>query len=167
MATKAKWLTPAEESAWRKYIVASRRLLEALDDDLAVNGLSLSDYEILVHLSDAKDRMLRMSDLAEKTILSRSRLSHRIKYMEGKGWVERQKCASDKRGTWAVMTNKGWVEAKDLVKGDLLCIQTNEGLFGNIHDPELAFSFELLILNSGKTKINFLFMICHAKPGFC
>ena len=98
----------SEESAWRKYIVASRRLLEALDDDLAANGLSLSDYEILVHLSDAKDRMLRMSDLAEKTILSRSRLSHRIKYMEVKGWVERQKCDSDKRGTWAVMTNKGW-----------------------------------------------------------
>ena len=108
MATKAKWLTPSEESAWRKYIVASRRLLEALDDDLAANGLSLSDYEILVHLSDAKDRMLRMSDLAEKTILSKSRLSHRIKYMEGKGWVERQKCDSDKRGTWAVMTSKGW-----------------------------------------------------------
>ena len=108
MASQPKWLTPAEESAWRKYIVASRRLLEALDDDLAKNGLSLSDYEILVHLSDAKDRSIRMSDLAEKTILSRSRLSHRIKYMEGKGWVERQKCESDKRGTWAVMTNKGW-----------------------------------------------------------
>ena len=105
---KTNWLTPAEEFAWRKYIVASRRMLEALDDDLAANGLSLSDYEILVHLSDAKDRSLRMSDLAEKTILSRSRLSHRIKYMEGKGWVERQKCASDKRGTWAVMTPKGW-----------------------------------------------------------
>ena len=108
MAIKPRWLTPAEESAWRKYIVASRRLLEALDDDLSANGLSLSDYEILVHLSDAEDRRLRMSDLAEKTILSRSRLSHRIKYMEGKGWVERQKCASDKRGTWAVMTTKGW-----------------------------------------------------------
>jgi len=108
VAIKPRWLTPAEESAWRKYIVASRRLLEALDDDLSANGLSLSDYEILVHLSDAEDRRLRMSDLAEKTILSRSRLSHRIKYMEGKGWVERQKCASDKRGTWAVMTTKGW-----------------------------------------------------------
>jgi len=108
MAKSAKWLTPSEESAWRKYIVASRRLYEALDEDLAAHGLSLSDYEILVHLSDAKDRSLRMSDLADKTILSRSRLSHRIKYMESKGWVERQKCDSDKRGTWAVMTTKGW-----------------------------------------------------------
>lgn len=106
--SQPRWLSPSEESAWRKYIVASRRLLEALDDDLGRNGLSLSDYEILVHLSDAEDRKLRMSDLADKTILSRSRLSHRIKYMEGKGWVERQKCASDKRGTWAVMTPKGW-----------------------------------------------------------
>ena len=108
MSKKANWLSPSEEAAWRKYIVASRRLYEALDEDLASHGLSLSDYEILVHLSDAKDRSLRMSDLADKTILSRSRLSHRIKYMEGKGWVERQKCDSDKRGTWAVMTAKGW-----------------------------------------------------------
>jgi len=108
VSKSAKWLTPAEESAWRKYIVASRRMYEALDEDLISHGLSLSDYEILVHLSDAKDRSLRMSELADKTILSRSRLSHRIKYMEGKGWVERQKCASDKRGTWAVMTTKGW-----------------------------------------------------------
>ena len=108
MSKSAKWLTPAEESAWRKYIVASRRMYEALDEDLTSHGLSLSDYEILVHLSDAKDRSLRMSELADKTIISRSRLSHRIKYMEGKGWVERQKCASDKRGTWAVMTTKGW-----------------------------------------------------------
>ena len=108
MASKVKWLTPAEESAWRKYIVASRRLLEAMDDDLSQNGLSLSDYEILVHLSDAPERRMRMAELAEKTILSRSRLSHRIKYMEGKGWVDRIKCATDKRGTWAVMTTKGW-----------------------------------------------------------
>ena len=108
VSKSAKWLTPAEESAWRKYIVASRRMYEALDEDLTSHGLSLSDYEILVHLSDAKDRSLRMAELAEKTILSRSRLSHRIKYMEGKGWVERQKCDSDKRGTWAVMTTKGW-----------------------------------------------------------
>ena len=62
-AKSAKWLTPAEESAWRKYIVASRRLLEALDDDLAKNGLSLSDYEILVHLSDAKRSEEHTSEL--------------------------------------------------------------------------------------------------------
>lgn len=108
MTKRTKWLTPSEETAWRKYIVTSRRLYEALDEDLSTHGLSLSDYEILVHLSDAKDRSLRMSDLADKTILSRSRLSHRIKYMENKGWVKRQKCSSDKRGTLAVMTDKGW-----------------------------------------------------------
>ena len=104
----AKWLTPTEESAWRKYIVASRRLLEALEDDLATHGLTLSDYEILVHISEAPDKMIRMSELAEKSILSRSRLSHRIKYMEKQGWVKREKCAADKRGQWAVITRKGW-----------------------------------------------------------
>ena len=104
----ARWLTPTELEAWRSFIVVSRRVWEALDGDLSGHDLNLSDYEILAHLSEAPERRMRMSELAEKTILSRSRLSHRIKYMEGKGWVERQKCASDKRGTWAVMTTKGW-----------------------------------------------------------
>ena len=107
-ATSPKWLTPAEEKAWRRFIVASRRLFEGLDDDLAEHGLSLSDYEVLVHLSEAPDRTMRMSELAEISLISRSRLSHRIKVMEKAGWVKRESCPTDKRGSLAVMTAKGW-----------------------------------------------------------
>ncbi len=107
-ATSPKWLTPAEEKAWRRFIVASRRLFEGLDDDLAAHGLSLSDYEVLVHLSEAPNRTMRMSELAEVSLISRSRLSHRIKVMEKAGWVKRESCPSDKRGSHAVMTGKGW-----------------------------------------------------------
>ena len=103
-----KWLTPAEMKAWRKYIVASRRLLEALDTDLAGHDLSMSDYEILAQLSDAPGRKLRMSELAQIAMLSRSRLSHRMKVMEKAGWVKREPCPGDKRGYFAVMTAKGW-----------------------------------------------------------
>ena len=107
-ATAPQWLNPAEMKAWRSYIIASRHLIEALDSDLVDHDLSMPDYEILAQLSDAPDRRLRMSELAEITLLSRSRLSHRMKVMEKAGWVKREACPSDKRGFFAVMTPKGW-----------------------------------------------------------
>jgi DNA-binding MarR family transcriptional regulator len=94
--------------AWRRYIIASRRLLDALDYDLDHHELSMADYEVLAQLSDAPDRKMRMSELAEEAMLSRSRLSHRIKVMEKAGWVKREACPVDKRGYFAVMTAKGW-----------------------------------------------------------
>ena len=102
------WLTPTEMAAWRRYIVASRRLIEALDTDLDQHDLSMADYEILAQLSDAPDRRMRMAELAEIAMLSRSRLSHRMKVMEKAGWVKREACPIDKRGYFAVMTAKGW-----------------------------------------------------------
>jgi DNA-binding MarR family transcriptional regulator len=107
-ATTPRWLNPAEMKAWRRYIIASRRLLEALDDDLDHHELSMADYEVLAQLSDAPDRKMRMSELAEVAMLSRSRLSHRIKVMEKAGWVKREACPDDKRGYFAIMTPKGW-----------------------------------------------------------
>ncbi|MBC7462895.1 MAG: MarR family transcriptional regulator [Actinobacteria bacterium] len=103
-----RWLNSAEMKAWRRYIVASRRLLDALDSDLTGHDLSMPDYEILAQLSDAPSRKMRMSELADVAMLSRSRLSHRMKVMEKAGWVKREACPMDKRGSFAVMTTKGW-----------------------------------------------------------
>lgn len=111
MAKKAlspRWLNPREMKAWRAYIIASRRLLEALDTDLVGFDLSMADYEVLAQLSDAPGRRMRMSELAELAMVSKSRLSHRMKVMEKAGWVKRETCKEDKRGYWAVMTEKGW-----------------------------------------------------------
>ena len=107
-ATAPQWLNPDEMKAWRQYIITSRRLLEALDTDLGDHDLSMPDYEILAQLSDAPDRRMRMSELADIALLSRSRLSHRMKVMEKAGWVKREACPDDKRGYFAVMTPKGW-----------------------------------------------------------
>ena len=107
-ATTPRWLNPAEMKAWRRYIIASRRLLEALDDDLDHHELSMADYEVLAQLSDAPDRKMRMSELADVAMISRSRLSHRIKVMEKAGWVKREACPDDKRGYFAMMTAKGF-----------------------------------------------------------
>jgi len=103
-----KWLSSREMKAWRAYIIASRRLLEALEQDLEDYDLSMPDYEVLAQLSEAPGRRMRMSELAEIAMLSKSRLSHRITVMEKAGWVKRQACTEDKRGSWAVMTEKGY-----------------------------------------------------------
>ncbi len=111
MSTKKiepRWLNPREMKAWRSYIIASRRLLEALDADLEGHDLSMSDYEVLAQLSDAPGRKMRMSELAEIAMISKSRLSHRMKVMEEAGWVKREECLEDKRGYFAVMTDRGW-----------------------------------------------------------
>ena len=111
MAKKAlspRWLNAREMKAWRAYIIASRRLLEALDTDLVGFDLSMADYEVLAQLSDAPGRRMRMSELAELAMVSKSRLSHRMKVMEKAGWVKRETCKEDKRGYWAIMTEKGW-----------------------------------------------------------
>ena len=108
MAKTPNWLNPREMKAWRSYIIASRRLLDALDFDLDQHDLSMADYEVLALLSDAPERKMRMSELAELAMLSKSRLSHRMKVMEKAGWVKREDCPDDKRGYFAVMTDKGF-----------------------------------------------------------
>ena len=109
MAKKSapRWLNPREMKAWRAYIIGSRRLLEALDSDLDGHDLTMADYEVMAQLSEAPGRRIRMSELAELEMLSKSRLSHRMKVMEKAGWVRREECAEDRRGYWAVMTDKG------------------------------------------------------------
>ena len=106
--TEPRWLNSREMKAWRSYIIASRRLLDALDYDLVGHDLSMADYEVLAQLSDAPGRRLRMSDLAQISMLSKSRLSHRMNVMENAGWVRREECVEDKRGSWAIMTDKGF-----------------------------------------------------------
>jgi len=106
--SQTRWLSPRELKAWRSYIIASRRLLEALESDLDGHDLSMADYEVMAQLSEAPGRRMRMSELADLAMVSKSRLSHRIKVMEQAGWIRREECAEDRRGYWAVMTEKGW-----------------------------------------------------------
>ena len=106
--SQTRWLSPREMKAWRSYIIASRRLLEALDNDLDGHELSMADYEVMAQLSEAPGRRMRMSELAEVAMVSKSRLSHRMKVMEKVGWIRREECAEDRRGSWAIMTDKGW-----------------------------------------------------------
>lgn len=107
--TATRWLTDAEQRAWRSWIAATALLNDRLERDLKhLHGMSLAEYEVLVRLSEAADHRLRMSDLASQTLSSKSRLSHQIARMEADGLVTREECYVDRRGAWAVLTEAGW-----------------------------------------------------------
>ncbi|WEH39633.1 MarR family transcriptional regulator [Streptomyces sp. NBC_01218] len=105
--TATRWLSDAEQCAWRTHLDVSRLLSHQLERDLQPFGLTMNDYEILVNLSEAEDQRLRMSDLAALTLQSKSRLSHQITRMENAGLVKRENCESDRRGLFAVLTDLG------------------------------------------------------------
>ena len=104
---QTRWLSADEQQAWRATVHLSQLLMRQLDRDLNAHGLNAHDYEILVELSEAPDHRLRMTELADATSQSRSRLSHQISRMEKRGLVRRDDCEGDKRGTFAVLTAEG------------------------------------------------------------
>jgi len=106
-ADRPRWLSDEEQQAWRATVHLSQLLLRQLDRDLTAYGLNGRDYEILVELSESPDHRLRMTDLADATSQSRSRLSHQIARMEKRGLVRRDECEGDKRGTFTVLTATG------------------------------------------------------------
>jgi len=104
-----RWLSEAEQVQWRSWVAASLLLRDRLGRDLQnATGLTLADYEIMVRLSEVPERRIRMSELAEQTLSSRSRLSHQIDRMQKAGYVERQECTDDRRGYFAVLTETGY-----------------------------------------------------------
>jgi DNA-binding MarR family transcriptional regulator len=103
------WLSGTEQAAWRQLLTVQCRVRERLERDLhdAV-GIGLGDYDVLVHLSEAPASALRMSELADRLLLSRSGLTRRIDGMVRRGWVNRRPCDDDGRGSLAELTTGGW-----------------------------------------------------------
>ncbi len=104
------WLDAEEQRAWRAFIFSSNTLLGNLSTALERApgiDLTLAEYEILVRLSEAPDGSLRMSELAEQVVHSRSRLTHTVSRLENRGLVQRLRCTKDGRGREAVMTEEG------------------------------------------------------------
>jgi DNA-binding MarR family transcriptional regulator len=104
-----RWLDADEQRAWRAYLSATQLLQAQLDRELQRDsGIPHAYYEILVRLSEAPDRVLRMSDLANAAESSRSRLSHAVARLEAAGWVLRESCPTDRRGSFARLTDSGY-----------------------------------------------------------
>lgn len=104
-----RWLDDRERQTWLAFIFATRLFWEEVERDLQRDSqLPYGYYEILVMLSAAPDRTLRMSELAEATQSSRSRLSHAVARLEAAGWIRRDDCPTDRRGALAVLTDEGF-----------------------------------------------------------
>ena len=104
-----RWLSEDEQRTWRAFLAATRLVFDQLDRELQRDSaMPHGYYEILVRLSEAPERSLRMSALADRSQSSRSRLSHAVARLEENGWVRRENCADDKRGQIARLTDEGF-----------------------------------------------------------
>ncbi|CAL9403778.1 hypothetical protein SUDANB121_01526 [Nocardiopsis dassonvillei] len=102
------WLDADEQRVWRAFLRVNAAIYDELERDLRERGgLSLIEYGILVHLSEAPGRRMRMRALADGVIVSKSRLSHQVARLERDGLVRKQECTDDRRGLWAVLTDAG------------------------------------------------------------
>ena len=101
-------LSPAELAAWRTFLRAHATVTRRLEAELvAEHGMPLATYDVLVQLSEAPGRRLRMTELADRILLSRSGLTRLADRLERDGLVVREACPSDARGTLAVLTDAG------------------------------------------------------------
>lgn len=125
-AAPVRWLTPEQQVSWRAYLLGAARLTEVLSRELDEDaGLSLSEYEILVRLSEAPDHTARMSELATSLVHSRSRLTHTVSRLEGRGLVERRACSDDGRGVNAAMTGAGYAVLVAAAPGHVSAVRAN------------------------------------------
>ncbi|MEU0435764.1 MarR family transcriptional regulator [Streptomyces sp. NPDC006290] len=120
-----RWLSAAEQRAWRSYLSATSLLEDAIDRRLqAEAGMPHLYYSILAKLSEAPDRRLRMTDLAEAQKITRSRLTYAVTRLEKDGTVRREGCPTDKRGHMAVLTDEGMALLERVAPGHVETVRT-------------------------------------------
>ena len=132
-----RWLDAEEQRAWRAYMYSWMLLEDRLDRELTrETGISHAYYEILVQLSETEGRSLRMSELADRCLSSRSRLSHAVSRLEERGWVRRQVCAEDGRGQLAVLTDAGFAALEAAAPVHVESVRTH--LFDQLTPAQVA-----------------------------
>jgi DNA-binding MarR family transcriptional regulator len=118
------WLDDAEMAAWLAFLEVSHLLERRIEQQLRQDaGLSHAQYEILSRLESAEDGRLRMSELADVIIVSRSGLTYQITQLEKAGLVRREKCPSDERGVLAVLTSAGRAALRRAAPGHLRVVR--------------------------------------------
>jgi DNA-binding MarR family transcriptional regulator len=119
-----RWLDEREFRAWIGY----RRMRALLDlqisRELAANqGLSEPDYDVLTSLAAAENRRIRLSEMAERMLWSKSRLSHHVTRMQQRGLVTRKECDSDGRGAFIVLTDEGMATLAAAAPGHVAAVR--------------------------------------------
>ncbi|MER7704566.1 MarR family transcriptional regulator [Kitasatospora sp. NPDC097605] len=119
-----RWLDEEEMAAWRSFVTASNLLNRRLERQLKEeSGLSHTQYEILVHLSAAPAGSLRMTELADKLVTSKSGLTYQVTQLEKMGLVGRRSCPSDVRGVFAELTEQGDEMLREAAPGHVALVR--------------------------------------------
>jgi DNA-binding MarR family transcriptional regulator len=138
-----RWLDERQMNAWRGWIEAVTHIAQRIESDLRDDsGLTTDDYEVLVRLSEAPDRRLRMADLAHQVMNSPSRLSQRVDRMVRSGLLVRERCQDDRRGWFAVMTEDGYQRLTAAAPGHVESVRTH--FIDQLSDAEIEFLAELM-----------------------
>jgi DNA-binding MarR family transcriptional regulator len=133
----AEPLNDAEQKSWRTFIESSWALHTHLEDELrAATGLSMNDYHVLVVLSEAPDRRLRMGELAERLVFSPSRVTYQVNSMVKRGLVRKQSCPDDGRGQEAVLTGEGLAALENAAPLHLVTVR--DSFIDRLDEEELA-----------------------------
>ncbi|HLU57539.1 MAG TPA: MarR family transcriptional regulator [Pseudonocardia sp.] len=132
-----RWLDENEQQTWRSFMTATRLFFDGIERQLQQeSGLPHAYYEILVRLSEVPGRTLRMSELAETSLSSRSRISHSVARLEEMGWVRRRRCEHDKRGQLAELTDEGLAGLQAAAPGHVEAVR--RGLFDALSPEQVA-----------------------------
>jgi DNA-binding MarR family transcriptional regulator len=132
-----RWLDDDEQRVWRAYLAVSRKLFSAIDRQMQdESGMPQTYYIILAMLSEAPNRSLRMSELADIVSSSPSRLSHAVDRLEERGWVRRERDPADRRGNRTVLTDEGWGVVQQSAPGPVRTVREN--LFDLVTPEQLA-----------------------------
>ena len=134
---ETRWLSAEEQQTWRTFLGACNAFFSTVDGQLQRDsGMPHAYYEILVRLSETPGHALRMSQLAEATSASKSRLSHAVARLEERGWVRRVDCPTDRRGQVAELTDEGYAVLVATAPGHVG--QVRESLFDGLTPEQVA-----------------------------
>jgi DNA-binding MarR family transcriptional regulator len=137
VVSDTRWLDDGEQRTWRSFMTATRLFFGVIERQLQQDsGLPHAYYEILVRLSEAPARTMRMSDLATSSLSSRSRISHAVARLEENGWIRRKPCENDKRGQLAELTDAGLAGLVAAAPGHVDAVR--RGLFDALSAEQVA-----------------------------
>lgn len=121
---EVRWLSDDEQRVWRAFLSMMGTVRRATAKQLATDSdLPMAYYEIMVHLSEAPGREMRMSELAAATEGTMSQLSHAVTKLAQRGWVSRRPCEDDGRGSFAVLTDEGMAALVDAAPAHVQCVR--------------------------------------------
>lgn len=118
-----QWLNDEQQRIWRCYLAATAYVAQAMDSDLRTYNLDNAEYNILVALSEAPDQRMRMSQLADQVVHSRSRLTHTVSRLERQGWVTRTASPEDGRGILAELTPEGYAKLSSVAPHHVMTVR--------------------------------------------